>query len=112
MKKTIIITLMLSLLTLNIVAQMRYNSLNGLLYSHPETADINQDEYSLLLESCALIEKTIRAYSANPSTKEMKKQSAIYLKAVGTKTALRLLDDLKGNYVYSSNGRKLYKIYT
>lgn len=112
MKKLLIIAVIIGCSVLHIGAEMRFNPFNNLIYSHPETSDINQDEYRILLVACIEIEA--RLITMNGGKRVSKKvaldQFNVYLKAVGTSTALRLIADLKSNKIYYSNGRFMKKI--
>lgn len=109
--KRLLIALLIMMGTKQCVAEMRYNPLNDLVYSHPETPDINQDEYRVLVLGCAQIRTRIVAISGKqPSKKEFFNQCSFYLKAVGTPTALRLLKDIRANVVNYADGSFMRKI--
>lgn len=113
MKKVLMIILMAGLITPKIAAELRYNIVTNLYYSHPETSDINQVEYRLLVFACIEIENRIKAVNGvkNPPLGDYFKQCEIYLKRIGTPTALRLISDLKLNKMYYSDGSFMRKIW-
>ena len=99
-------------ITSPLFAEMRYNPINNLLYSHPETADINQADYRLLIAGCIALEANMRAMNGGnqPSNNDVLTQCIVLLQAVGTPTALRLIADLKNNTVHYANGSFMKKI--
>jgi len=113
MKKILIATLMMSLFMEVIVAETRYNPINNLIYSHPETPDINQVEYRLLILACIEIENRMVAINGaiRPSEKDFFKQCEFYLKSIGSPTALRLIADMKHNKICYVDGSFMKKIY-
>lgn len=115
MKKLLITTLIIGLIasTPRIIAEMRYNPLNNILYSYPETPDINQNEYLMLLFGCAQIEARLMAMNngKQASRKTLFDQCSVYLNAIGTPTALRLIGDLKSNKIHYANGSFMKKIF-
>lgn len=113
MKKLLIIILTTSLLAQNIIAEMRYNPITNLMYSHPEKPNIDQVQYCFLLLACAQIEANMKAmnHGKHPSKKSLLNQCSVYLKAIGTPTALRLISDLKSNKICYANGSFMKKIF-
>lgn len=113
MKKTLIV-LLIAVMGINISAEMRYNPINNLLYSHPETPEINQDEYRTLILWCIELEARIIAMNRGliVSQKDVLDQCNFYLKAIGTATAHRLMKDLKKNKVYYTNGSFMKEIFS
>jgi hypothetical protein len=114
MKKLLLsVTLMTCFSNQNIVAEMRYNPLNNLIYSYPETPNINQDEYRMLILGCVEIISRISVVHGGKklSKKEILDQYEFYLKAVGTSTALRLLADLRNDVINYANGSFMKKIF-
>ena len=111
--KNILTTLLLIITGINVSAEMRYNPLNNLIYSHPEMSTINQDEYRMLISRCIEIENCIVNINKGIkiSSREVLDQCCFYLKLVGTATAFRLMKDLKKNKVYYANGRFMKKIF-
>lgn len=95
------------------IAEMRFNPLNNRYYSYPETPDISQHEYVMLLIDCATIKKRIIAANGEiePDFQLIIDQYIVYLTAVGTPTALRLIADLKRNAIFLSNGTFLRKFW-
>lgn len=113
MKRMLLVALALGLMPLFIKSEMRYNPVNGLLYSHPESPEINKVEYLLLLAACVQIENNVKAANGSKivSNKELYNQCVFYLKSIGTPTALRLISDMKKNGVYYANGSYMRKLY-
>lgn len=110
--KKIFVMFLLSIVGINVFAEMRYNPLNGLLYTYPEKQGINQDEYRQLLLNCIELESRLIAMNGNMQLPKEKviDQFNFYLKSVGTVTAHRLMDDLKNNKVSYANGTFMKKI--
>lgn len=100
--------LLMALLTLgpvsHLLADMRYNPINNLLYSYPE--NINQAEYRALLVDCMVIENRLIAMNGGlrPAVITIINQCAFYLNSVGTPAALRLISDLNKNTLHYANG--------
>lgn len=110
--------LLLALFTINLMtqyaeAEMRYNPLNNLIYSHPETSDINQHEYRLLIAACIEIENRMEAMNGGKPQpkKDVIDQSIFFLKTVNTATALRLIADIKTNTISYANGTFMKKLF-
>lgn len=113
MKRLLITLLTMNLLAQNMFAETRYNPINNLIYSHPETSDINQFEYRLLILACIGIENRMIAINGKnrPSVKDFFKQCELYLKRIGSPTALRLIADMKHNKICYADGSFMKKIY-
>lgn len=96
----------------SLIAEMRFNPLNNSYYSYPETPDIDQQEYMLLLADCGVIKERIQAANGGiiPNFQLVINQYAFYLNSVGTPAALRLIADFRNNAVYLPNGTFLRKI--
>ncbi len=116
MRKLILITLMTLIIGLGhnqLNAEMRYDPVQNVLYSHPQDSSINHVEYVGLIVAC--IELSNRLVAMNNGRqipiKEDLEQAYVYLKSVGTPTALRLIKDLKANAIYYKNGAFMRKIY-
>ncbi len=103
MKKLLILLLTCSA-TLS-VARMTYDPVTRLVYSLPKSSKVNPVEYNLLVWACIGIDCNMHVPNCYPPTKkESLHQYSIYLKRIGTPTALRLLDDLKKGKLFYANG--------
>ncbi|MBS1986602.1 hypothetical protein JST99_01575 [Candidatus Dependentiae bacterium] len=60
MKKILMIISFFTVFATSLNAQMRYNPINNRIYSHPETPDINQNEYRMLVLRCAQLEARMK----------------------------------------------------
>lgn len=115
MKKLLLMTVLILGSIGHLLAEMRYNPINNLIYSHPETPDINQADYRLLLASCIAIEANMRAMNSGmlPNPKIIIDQCTAYLNSVGTPTALRVIADLNKNTIhYYANGTFMKNIFS
>lgn len=93
---------------------MVYNPITNMFYSDPQSLDINQSEYILLFVACAEIEANIKFHNDGkyPKKKDLLKQVSIFLKKVGTPTALRLLSDLSKDKVFYPDGSVMRNLFS
>jgi hypothetical protein len=86
-------------------ANLVYDPVVNAFYSEPQTPDINQAEYfSLLCDCLSITQNIIVLLDGKNLSKKDGEQIALFLKRIGTPTALRLLSDLKKKTIFYPNG--------
>jgi hypothetical protein len=75
------------------MADIKYDAFNGSFYTVPASSSINLNEYNALIAQVAIME--IQLMNSGVYGKRKNQQTASYLKALNTPTALRLLADLE-----------------
>jgi len=105
MKKLFLMGLFM-IIAVSLQADMVYDPVTDSIYSVPQSPDINPAEYACLFYACGVIKQNIKLGNGgtDPSFKDLLNQVSIYLKKIGTPTALRLLSDLKKNKVFYPDG--------
>lgn len=113
MKRLFIMILMLGYIAQNMIAEIRYNPINDMWYTYPESPDINPQEYIMLLLGCIGIKDRMMRINGGiqPHSKDILNQYSVYLLSVGTPTALRLMADLKSNTINYADGSFMKKIF-
>lgn len=111
--KKLLLSLLLLVIGTTLFADMRFDPISGRFFSHPQTSDINQQEYDNLFSQCAKIYNNMLIASApyTPSFKDVVDHCSLYLKRINTPTALRLITDINKNTVHYTNGSYLFKVF-
>ena len=94
-------------------ANLTYDPITDIIYSEPQLPDINQADYFYLFRDCVVIEANIKLCNKGnyPSKNDALNQLSIYLKRIGTPTALRLMSDLKKNKFFYPDGSVMRHIW-
>jgi hypothetical protein len=105
-----LLTALLMLSICPLYGDMVYDPIQDIVYSTPQTADINNTEYMLLLHNIGIIGKRIDGATGKISSKAGGKQLVAYLQRIGTPTALRLIKDCKKGVIYFPDGSVCRKL--
>lgn len=106
MKKLLISILMISSISMPLLADMVYDPARNLFMTKPESPAINQGAYAALILGCHGIATNIMSLNNNqtPEKAVLLAQYTHYLKRIGTPTALRLIEDLRKDELFYPDG--------
>jgi len=110
--KKVSLFVVLAGVVLSAQAVMVYDPATCIMYSSP-IKGINAAQYYLYVAACVQIEANMQAVNPGKkiNAKKWKAQCIHYLQKIGNPTARRLIEDLKENAIYYSNGQFMRKIY-
>ncbi len=95
------------------LAKMVFDPVTCLVYSLPKSPNISQIEYNVLLLACVGIDLNLTEMlnGKSPSKKESLYEYSIFLRRIGTPTALRLLSDLEQGKLFYANGKVMRNLF-
>lgn len=111
MKKILIFVLALGLASLPVNAQMRWNPSNNMVYTYPESPEINQCEYFVCILACYGIYNNMKQLNYNVAAQTVIQQCIYFLNSKECAAAQRLAQDLKSNAVYFPDGSYCWHIF-
>ena len=97
----------------SVFADMVFDPVTNRAYCKTNAKNIDQAEYGMLCIHCLQLSVNIETNKGRTGTKELLNQVIIvYLKKIGSPTALQLLKDLKKGIIYRPDGSVMITIFS